>query len=94
MSTTTIRLPDELKDRVAAAAEKTGKTTHSFIIEAIAEKTDAEERRSHFHEIAEKRYAGIVATGETIPWSEMRPYLAGRVTGKKTRSPAPRKLAR
>ena len=38
MSTTTIRLPDELKARIAAAAERTGKSTHTLILEAISEK--------------------------------------------------------
>ena len=36
MSTTTIRLPDELKMRVADAAERAGMTPHGFILEAIA----------------------------------------------------------
>jgi predicted DNA-binding protein len=31
MSTITIRLTEELKARVACAAERAGKTTHSFI---------------------------------------------------------------
>lgn len=94
MSTTTIRLPDRLKARVSAAAKRAGKTTHSFILEAIAEKTDEAERRSDFREVAEKRYAGIVATGETIPWGEMRAYLENRLAGKKPRRPGARKLAR
>lgn len=94
MSTTTIRLPEGLKARVAAAAKRAGTTAHGFILEAIAEKTDEEERRSEFHGVAEKRYAAIVATGKTIPWSEMRTYLAGRVAGKKARRPSAKKLAR
>lgn len=94
MSTTTIRLPDRLKARVAAAAKRAGKTPHSFILEAIAEKTGEEERRRDFREVAEKRYAGIVATGRTIPWSEMRAYLDDRLAGKKPRRPGSRKLAR
>ena len=36
MSTTTIRLEDDLKARVAAAAEREGKTAHAFILDAIA----------------------------------------------------------
>jgi predicted transcriptional regulator len=32
MATTTIRIPDDLKARVAAAAEREGKTAHSFIL--------------------------------------------------------------
>jgi len=94
MSTTTIRLPDHLKARVAAAAKRAGTTTHGFILEAIAEKADDEERRSDFHEVAEKRYADIIASGKTIPWSEMRTYLESRLAGKKPRRPTARKLAR
>lgn len=94
MSTTTIRLPDDLKARVANAARRAGKTAHSFILEAIAEKTDAEDRRSEFNELAEKRYADIVASGKTIPWNELRSYLEGRITGAKSRRPVAKKLAR
>ena len=94
MSTTTIRLPDHLKARVAAAAKRAGTTTHSFILEAIAEKTSEEEKRGDFHDVAEARYAKVVASGETIPWSEMRTYLESRLAGKKPRRPAARKLAR
>ena len=94
MSTTTIRLPDDLKARVAAAAKRSGKTAHSFILEAIAEKADDAERRSDLHEAAEKRYAGIGASGKMIPWSEMRSYLQGRIAGRKSRRPVAKKLAR
>src|SRR5439155_25057529 len=53
MSTTTIRLPQELKARVARAAKRAGTTAHSFILEAIAEKADQAERRVDFHDVAE-----------------------------------------
>jgi predicted transcriptional regulator len=94
MSTTTIRLPQDLKDRVAAAAKRAGTTAHSFILEAIAEKADEQERRSDFHDVADKRYSRIAASGKTIPWSEMRTYLENRIAGKKARRPAAKKLAR
>lgn len=94
MSTTTIRLPDELKARVAAAAERAGTTSHNFILEAIAEKADSAERRADLADVAERRYAGIVASGKTIPWAEMRRYLEDRAAGKKAKRPAARKLAR
>ena len=94
MSTTTIRLPPDLKARIVAAAERAGTTPHSFIVEAIAEKADEAERRSDFHDVAEKRYSQIAASGKAIPWSEMRAYLEDRVAGKKARRPAAKKLAR
>ncbi len=94
MSTTTIRLSEDLKARVAAAAERAGTTSHSFILDAIAEKAEQEERRSDFNGEAQKRYEQIIASGKTIPWSEMRSYLEGRLAGKAPKRPVARKLAR
>lgn len=94
MPTTTIRLPDDLKEKVAVAAERAGTTPHGFILEAISEKVEQEQRRNEFDEVAEKRFAQIVASGKTIAWSEMRSYLETRLTGKPARRPSSRKLAR
>jgi predicted transcriptional regulator len=94
MSTTTIRLPRDLKERVARAAERAGSTAHSFILEAIAEKAEQEERLAKFQDTAEQRYAGILASGKTVPWNEMRRYLERRLTGNKIVRPKPRTLAR
>jgi predicted transcriptional regulator len=94
MSTTTIRLPEELKARVAAAAEHSGTTAHAFILEAIAEKAEQAERRADFDAVAEARYAGIVASGKTIPWAEMRAHLEARLACKATQRPVARKVGR
>ncbi len=94
MSTTTIRLPDELKARVAAAAKRSGCTTHGFILEAIAEKTAQEERHAEFDAEAEARYIRILESGETIPWHEMRRYLEAQIAGEPAKPPVARKLAR
>jgi predicted transcriptional regulator len=94
MSTTTIRLSEDLKARVAAAAKRSGTTTHGFILDAISEKTEQEDLRAAFDADAEDRYARIVATGKTIPWQEMRGYLEERLAGKEAKRPVARKLAR
>jgi predicted DNA-binding protein len=94
MSTTTIRLPEELKARVAAAAKRSGTTTHNFILEAIAKKTAQDDLRANFDADAEERYANIVASGKTIPWQEMRGYLEDRLVDQKVKRPVARKLAR
>jgi len=94
VSTTTIRLPDDLKARLAAVAKQTGTTPHNFILQAIAEKTTAEEARGEFYKEAEARFARITATGETVPWEEMRTYLEGHLAGKTLKRPTPRKLGR
>jgi predicted transcriptional regulator len=94
MSTTTIRLPEELKARIARAAERVGTTTHNFILLAIAEKADEEERSADFHDTADARYANIIASGRTVPWSDMRAYLEARLAGKTRAHPRPKKLPR
>ena len=94
MSTTTIRLPDDLKTRIAAAAARAGTTSHNFIFEAISEKSYHEERRSDFDDLAEQRYATILASGKTIPWDQMRKYLEDKLAGKKVSRPSSRKLVR
>ena len=94
MSTTTIRLPEDLKSRVAAAAKRAGTSTHSFILDAIAQKTAQEEMRTDFDAEAEDRYARIAASGKTIPWQEMRGYLEERIAGNAATRPTARKLAR
>lgn len=89
-TTTTIRLPQDLKDRIARAAERIGTTAHGFILEAIAEKAEQEERRWEFQDTAERRYAAIVASSKTVPWNQMRRYLERRLTGNKVARPKPR----
>lgn len=94
MSTTTIRLPDALKARIAKAAEAAGTTSHSFILEAIAEKAEQAERRAEFHALADQRYAQFLDSGESIPWEDARAWLKQRIAGKRVKRPAARKRAR
>lgn len=92
MSTTTIRLTEDLKTRVAKAAENAGKTPHALILDAIAEKVGEEERRNEFYDTASQRFAQIVASGESVPWDKMRSYLEQRLNSKKPNRPSPRKI--
>lgn len=92
-ATTTIRLSEELKSRIASAAERAGKTTHSFIIEAITEKADMEEQRNAFELEADTRFSRIVETGKTVKWSEVRSYLQQRVNGDLPARPGIRQKA-
>lgn len=94
MTTTTIRLPKDLKEKVTRTAERIGKTPHGFILEAIAEKAEHEEQRAAFVENAEQRYARLVESGKTIAWSDMRRYLERRVGGGQVARPKPRRIAR
>lgn len=92
MSTTTIRMPDDLKKRVTRAAARAGTTPHAFMLDAIAGETDAQERQAAFEAVAAKRLAGLAGDGQAIGWNELRAYLEKRATGRRARRPAARKL--
>lgn len=92
MSTTTIRLDDELRERVTAAAERAGKTPHAFMLDAIAQATEEAERSDAFYRVAGERWSRFLATGEAIPWNEAKAYLQARARGEKPRRPRPRKI--
>ena len=94
MSTTTIRIEDELKGRVIAAAERAGKTAHAFILDAIAQIVEQAERDDEFHRVADDRWAKVLATGKTLPWDAAKPYLDARLRGERPRKPQARKLGR
>lgn len=94
MGTTTIRLSDELKARVAAAAKREGTSANNFIVEAITKKAEADERRADFYAEADRRWAEFLETGESIPWEEVRRYLMARIHGKTAPRPVARKFTK
>jgi predicted transcriptional regulator len=90
MSTTTIRLEDELKTRINAAAAQAGKTAHAFILDAIAQRVEQVEQDNAFQALADERWARIRATGQTVAWDDAKAYLAARAEGGRPRKPAAR----
>jgi predicted transcriptional regulator len=94
MSTTTIRIDDELKARLAKAAEQSGKSSHGFILEAITRSVQETELNQEFHRIADERWEKILDRGQTIAWDDLRTYLSARAKGDKANKPKARKPAR
>jgi len=91
MTTTTIRIDDELKARVAAAAERAGKTAHAFILDAISQTVEQVELDEAFHRVADERWVKVLATGKTVAWDEAKAWLEARSHGERPRRPAARK---
>jgi len=94
MTTTTIRLEDDLKQRVAAAAERAGKSAHAFILDAIAETVERVEQDAAFQHLADERWTRIVATGSTVPWDDAKAWLEARSRGEHPQKPVARKPRR
>lgn len=90
MPTTTIRIEDSLKARLAAAAARTGKTPHAFILDAIAQTVEQSEIDAAFHRIADERWSNLQATGKTVAWDDAKTWLAARSRGQRAPKPTPR----
>ena len=88
-----LRVPPEVKKKVAKLAEAQDITAHGFMLEAIREKVEAEEARAAFHAEARRRLARMKKTGLGIPAEEVLAYLRERSRGGAPARPKPRKFA-
>ena len=92
MSTTTLKLPDELKERIASAAESAGKSPHAFMIEALAAQTALAERRRAFVEAAHKAEQEVAEYGLVFDADEVFSYLQDKLKGRRGKRPKAVKL--
>lgn len=90
MQTTTIRLDDTMKERIAAAADHAGKSAHAFILDAISQTVEQVEIDSEFNEIADERWKGILASGKTVSWEDAKAYLTAKSRGENQNRPLAR----
>jgi len=88
-STTTLKLPPTLKQRLAALADESGKSPHSLMIEAIERHIEYEERVRAFVEEALEADRDIERTGEVYAAADVHAWLARLAQGKKVRRPKP-----
>lgn len=94
MSTTTIRIDEELKSRVAAAAQRAGKTAHAFIVDAIARTVEQAEVEEAFDRVADDRWAALLAKGKSVAWSDAKAWLDANARGERPRRPPARRPQR
>lgn len=79
MSTTSLKLPEDLKQKAAAAARELGITPHAFMVEAIRQAAAASEQRAQFVAEAVKAREQMLETGLGHDPAEVRAYLRERI---------------
>jgi predicted transcriptional regulator len=87
MSTTSIKLSDELKSRVAAVAQERGVTPHAFMVEAIAVATAVAEQRAAFVAEAWGAQAQMIGSGKGFDADDVHAWLRARAAGQTARKP-------
>lgn len=90
-SSTTLKLPAELKDRVAEAAEAAGRSPHAFMVEAIEAQTRMAERRREFVASALEAEREVAQSGLVYDGDEVLSYLQSKLSGQPARRPRRRK---
>jgi len=87
MSTTSLKLPEDVKELAAAAAERLGVTPHAFMVEAIRVAAVNAEKRARFVAGAVAARDDAVATGLGYAAEEVHAYVRARVKGRSVRKP-------
>jgi len=92
MSTTTIRLPEELKARIETLASESGQTAHAFMLSTLDKVTQDMLREREFHAEALRRLEHMERTGEYIELEDLRRYAVALARGERAPRPPVRKL--
>ena len=77
---------------MATAAARAGKTTHAFILDAIAQSVEQDEIDAAFRRVADERWANFLAAGKVVPWDDAKTWLEARARGEHPPRPAPQPL--
>jgi predicted transcriptional regulator len=87
--TTTLKLPEELKARIAPLADLTAKTPHAWMIEALEAQARLAEMRQSFIADAHASAAEVDAGGALYAMQDVHEYIINKATGKTAKRPKP-----
>ena len=90
MTTTSLKLPDDLKKRAANAAQELGISPHAFMVSAIERAAYATEQRIQFVTEAKLARQEMLATAHGLDADEVHAYLQAKLAGEKVRKPKKR----
>lgn len=92
--TTSLKLPEDLKARIAALAPGVAQTPHAYMVEAIAEKVARDEKRREFIGSARESAAHFKRTGIVYALEDVEHYIMRKAAGRKAAKPKPVKIPR
>ena len=83
-STTSLKLPEQIKLQAANAAKDLGITTHAFMVEAIKQASVNAELRRSFIDDANNARNEALQTGKVHDADKVFKHLKARIAGKKS----------
>jgi predicted transcriptional regulator len=94
MSTITIRIDDELKARVAAAAERAGKSVQAFVLDLVEHNVEQAEFDAEFHRRADERWAMLLKNGKPVSLPDATKWVEAWTRDRRAGEAAARKRVR
>ena len=87
MSTTSLKLPDEIKQLAVKAAKLRGISTHAFMVEAIQSAASTQKERAEFVADALEARAKALRSGRGFAATDVHEYIEKRARGIKATKP-------
>jgi predicted transcriptional regulator len=69
--TTSLKLPEELKEKVSTLSHGVAQTPHAYMVEAITEKVARDEKRRSFLEDAKRSREDVERTGKVYRFEDV-----------------------
>jgi predicted transcriptional regulator len=88
-SSTTLKLTDDLKRRIAPLAKSAGKTPHAWMVEALEVQAALAERRRQFVASAHAAEQEVAKYGLVYEADEVFAYIESKAAGNKPKPPKP-----
>jgi predicted transcriptional regulator len=88
-ATTTLKLPDSLKKRIAPLAESAGKTPHAWMVEALETHAALAEKRRAFVADALTSKREVERDGKVFAMEDVHRYMRALARGRKVKRPKP-----
>jgi len=84
MSTTSLKLPDALKERIQHFAAENNVSAHAFMVSTLESEVERREVRAEFEASAEAAAADIDAGGPVYEAAEVRRYITAKLRARGT----------
>ncbi len=92
MPTTSVKLSDATKERIALLAAKQGTTPHSLMVDAIESALDSQEKFELFIDTAIRSRHEMVESGRAFDGDEFAAYLRAKSRGENVSRPRSKHL--
>jgi predicted transcriptional regulator len=86
-TTTSLKLPDALKEQIAQTAAREGKTAHALMVDALQTAMNEASLMHAFHDSALAAYEETVRINKVYRGEDLEAYYLGKMRGETVKKP-------